>query len=60
LLCNSGLAAFRADIETEPDVPAAVKELARARGYRAILVVPMGAPPPSRFRRLPGELGIDK
>jgi signal transduction histidine kinase len=40
-VARSGLAAFRADIETEPDVPAAVKELARARGYRAILVVPM-------------------
>src|SRR6266446_2075592 len=40
-VARSGLPAFRADIETEPDVPAAVKELARARGYRAILVVPM-------------------
>ena len=40
-VARRGLAAFRADIETEPDVSAAVKELARARGYRAILVVPM-------------------
>ena len=40
-VARSGLPAFRADIETEPDVPAAVKRLARARGYRAILVVPM-------------------
>ena len=36
-----GELAFRIDIETEPDVPPAVKELARARGYRSILVVPM-------------------
>jgi signal transduction histidine kinase len=40
-VARSGLPAYRADIETEPDVPAAVKQLARARGYRAILVVPM-------------------
>jgi len=40
-VARSGLPAFRADIETEPDVPVAVKRLARARGYRAILVVPM-------------------
>ena len=38
---GAGTPAFRADIETEPDVPSAVKELARARGYRSILVVPM-------------------
>ena len=36
-----GAPAFRTDIETEPDVPPGVKELARARGYRSILVVPM-------------------
>ena len=40
-VARRGLPAFRADIETEPDVPQAVKRLARARGYRAILVVPM-------------------
>ena len=33
--------AFRTDIETEPDVPPGVKELARARGYRSVLVIPM-------------------
>jgi len=33
--------AFRYDIEAEPDVPEAVKDRARTRGYRSILVVPM-------------------
>jgi GAF domain-containing protein len=33
--------AFFSDVETEPDVPPALKEVARARGYRSILVVPM-------------------
>jgi signal transduction histidine kinase len=33
--------AFRFDIETEGDVPNAVREMARARGYRSIVVVPM-------------------
>ncbi|EHK78776.1 two-component sensor histidine kinase [Sinorhizobium meliloti CCNWSX0020] len=32
---------FRSDIETEPGVPEAVKEMARTRGYRSIIVVPM-------------------
>lgn len=32
---------FRSDIETEPGVPEAVKEMARIRGYRRIIVVPM-------------------
>jgi two-component system NtrC family sensor kinase len=36
-----GERAFRTDIETEPDVSQGVKDLARARGYRSILVVPM-------------------
>ncbi len=40
-VARSGEIAFRADIETEPDIAPGVKELARARGYRAILVVPM-------------------
>nr|WP_235885121.1 hypothetical protein [Bradyrhizobium frederickii] len=33
--------AFRSDIETEPDVPKAIKDMARARGYRSIVVVPL-------------------
>ncbi|KWV60422.1 histidine kinase [Bradyrhizobium macuxiense] len=33
--------AFRTDVETEPDVPQPVKYMARARGYRSIIVVPM-------------------
>ncbi|CAN7391339.1 ATP-binding protein [Pararhizobium sp. LjRoot255] len=37
---NSAMA-FRSDIETEPGVPQAVKEMARVRGYRSIIVVPM-------------------
>ncbi|MCA1369945.1 GAF domain-containing protein [Bradyrhizobium sp. BRP14] len=37
---NSAMA-FRSDIETEPYVPQAVKEMARVRGYRSIIVVPM-------------------
>jgi signal transduction histidine kinase len=32
---------FRSDIETEPGIPQAVKEMARARGYRSIIVVPL-------------------
>ncbi|HEY2211084.1 MAG TPA: GAF domain-containing protein [Bradyrhizobium sp.] len=40
-VARTGKLAFRTDIETEPDVPQGVKELARARGYRSILVVPM-------------------
>ncbi len=40
-VARSGAPAFRFDIENEPDVSASVKELARARGYRSILVVPM-------------------
>ncbi|MGN7807438.1 GAF domain-containing protein [Ensifer sp. 22521] len=32
---------FRSDIETEPGVPEAVKEMARIRRYRSIIVVPM-------------------
>ncbi|MBR1199819.1 GAF domain-containing protein [Bradyrhizobium sp. AUGA SZCCT0274] len=37
----TGRIAFRSDIETEPDVSEAVKETARARGYRSIISVPM-------------------
>jgi GAF domain-containing protein len=40
-VARMGKLAFRTDIETEPDVSQGVKELARARGYRSILVVPM-------------------
>jgi len=40
-VARTGKLAFRTDIETGPDVSQAVKELARARGYRSILVVPM-------------------
>jgi GAF domain-containing protein/sensor histidine kinase YesM len=38
---STGEPTFRTDIENDPDVSPAVKELARARGYRSILVVPM-------------------
>jgi GAF domain-containing protein len=40
-VARTGTIAFRPDIETEPDVPEAVKEMARARGYRSIISVPM-------------------
>ena len=40
-VARTGELALRTDIETDPDVPQAAKELARARGYRSILVVPM-------------------
>jgi two-component system, NtrC family, sensor kinase len=40
-VARTGDLAFRTDIETEPDISPGVKELARARGYRSILVVPM-------------------
>ncbi|MGM4916259.1 GAF domain-containing sensor histidine kinase [Tardiphaga sp. 813_E8_N1_3] len=33
--------AFRSDIETEPGVHPSIKNMARARGYRSIVVVPM-------------------
>ncbi len=33
--------AFRTDVETEPGVAQAVKDMARVRGYRSIIVVPM-------------------
>jgi two-component system, NtrC family, sensor kinase len=32
---------FRTDIAAEPDVPQAVQDMARTRGYRSIIVVPM-------------------
>jgi GAF domain-containing protein len=38
---RNGEIAFRYDTENEPDLTPAMKETARARGYRSILVVPM-------------------
>ena len=40
-VARSGTPAFRTDIENDPEVSAEVRRLARARGYRSILVVPM-------------------
>ncbi|MGY3037308.1 two-component system NtrC family sensor kinase [Bradyrhizobium sp. USDA 4354] len=40
-VATSGQYAFRSDMQNEPDLTEAMKELARARGYRSILVVPM-------------------
>ena len=40
-VARAGEIAFRTDMESEPDVTPAMKELARARGYRSMLVVPM-------------------
>jgi two-component system, NtrC family, sensor kinase len=40
-VAQSSTIAFRTDIETEPDVSQAVRDMARARGYRSIIVVPM-------------------
>ncbi len=40
-VARNGKPSFRYDIETESDVSQAIKETARARGYRSILVVPM-------------------
>ncbi|MBB5595741.1 class 3 adenylate cyclase/GAF domain-containing protein [Rhizobium tropici] len=37
----SSVMAFRSDIETERGIPHAVKAMARIRGYRSIVVVPM-------------------
>jgi signal transduction histidine kinase len=37
----SATIAFRSDVETDGSVSQAVKEMARARGYRSIVVVPM-------------------
>jgi GAF domain-containing protein len=37
----NGKIAFRYDTENEPDVSPTMKEMARARGYRSLLVVPM-------------------
>ncbi|WP_339027454.1 GAF domain-containing protein [Bradyrhizobium symbiodeficiens] len=40
-VATSGEYAFRSDMESEPDLTEAMKELARTRGYRSILAVPM-------------------
>jgi two-component system NtrC family sensor kinase len=40
-VARTGEIAFRTDIETEPDVSQGVKDMARARGYRSIIVVPL-------------------
>ena len=40
-VATSGEYAFRSDMQNEPDLTDAMKELARTRGYRSILVVPM-------------------
>ncbi|QIO35159.1 GAF domain-containing sensor histidine kinase [Bradyrhizobium sp. 1(2017)] len=40
-VATSGEYAFRSDMQNEPDLTEAMKELARTRGYRSILVVPM-------------------
>ncbi|MGL4290476.1 MAG: GAF domain-containing protein, partial [Phreatobacter sp.] len=40
-VASSGELAFRHDMENEPDLTPEMKETARARGYRSILVVPM-------------------
>ncbi|MBP0109907.1 MULTISPECIES: GAF domain-containing sensor histidine kinase [Bradyrhizobium] len=40
-VARSGEYAFRSDMQNEPDLTEAMKELARTRGYRSILVVPM-------------------
>ncbi|MBR0971016.1 MULTISPECIES: GAF domain-containing sensor histidine kinase [Bradyrhizobium] len=40
-VATSGEFAFRGDMQSEPDLTDAMRELARIRGYRSILVVPM-------------------
>jgi len=40
-VATGGEFAFRSDMQTEPDLTEAMRELARMRGYRSILVVPM-------------------
>ncbi|MCK1738210.1 GAF domain-containing protein [Bradyrhizobium sp. 138] len=40
-VARSGEYAFRSDMQNEPDLTDAMKELAKTRGYRSILVVPM-------------------
>jgi len=40
-VASSGDYAFRSDMQNEPDLTEAMRELARIRGYRSILVIPM-------------------
>ncbi|MFK4655652.1 two-component system NtrC family sensor kinase [Bradyrhizobium japonicum] len=40
-VATSGEFAFRSDMQNEPDLTEAMRELARTRGYRSILVIPM-------------------
>ncbi|MCS3897892.1 signal transduction histidine kinase [Bradyrhizobium japonicum USDA 38] len=40
-VATSGQYAFRSDMQNEPDLTEAMRELARTRGYRSILVIPM-------------------
>lgn len=40
-VASSGDYAFRSDMQNEPDLTEAMRELARTRGYRSILVIPM-------------------
>ncbi|MBR0817066.1 GAF domain-containing protein [Bradyrhizobium liaoningense] len=40
-VATSGDYAFRSDMQNEPDLTEAMRELARTRGYRSILVIPM-------------------
>ncbi len=40
-VATSGEYAFRSNMQNEPDLTEAMRELARTRGYRSILVIPM-------------------
>ncbi|UEM15877.1 GAF domain-containing protein [Bradyrhizobium barranii subsp. barranii] len=40
-VATGGEYAFRSDMQNEPDLTEAMRELARTRGYRSILVIPM-------------------
>ena len=40
-VARTGAVAFRADMEAEPDVTPDLKEVARTRGFRSIIAVPM-------------------
>jgi two-component system, NtrC family, sensor kinase len=52
---RSGEPVFRYDIEAEADVPQPVRDLARAGGYRSILVVPM-----MRGSKAIGTIGVTR
>ncbi len=40
-VARTGMLLVKTDVETDPDVAESVKEVARARGYRSIIAVPM-------------------